>query len=88
MKELEKCGASEKLKPHALSSYIEDEKIQSMIASVNSRIGHIKHSRSWMFRKRTLDRLIFKTTHHLPRELGESYSSLRVNKEYLKIRKG
>lgn len=88
VQKLEKCGTSEKLKPHVLSSYIEDEKIQSMIASVNSRIGHIKHSRSWMFRKRVLEKLIFKTTHHLPRELSESYSTLRVNKKYLKIIKG
>jgi len=87
IKKLEKDYTNLKFRPHPLAPYMEDEKLLSMIASVNSRIGHIKHSRSWMFRKKTLDKLIFATTDHLPRELGESYSFLRANKRYSKIRK-
>ena len=87
VKKLERLGVGEKLRRHPLSSYIEDENTQSLIASVNSRIGHIKHSRSWMFRKKTLKKLISKTTQHLPEELGGSYSALKVNERFSKIRK-
>ncbi len=87
IKKLEECGVSEKLRCHPLSFYTEDEALRSMISSVNSRLGHIKHSRSWLFRKKTLEKLMFKTTNHIPDELGGSYSALKVNRTFQKIKR-
>ncbi len=87
VKKLEKHGVSENFKSHQLSSYIEDKNVQRMVSSVNSRLGHIKHSKTWTFRKKTLEKLAFKMTHHLPHELGGSHSLLKINKKFQKIKR-
>lgn len=87
IKKLECHEVNESFKPHPLSSYIEDEDLKSMISSVNSRLGHIKHAKSWMFRKQTLEKLASKMTDYLPDELGGSYSVLKIDKKFMKIRK-
>lgn len=87
IRKLEKIGLDTRFKPHQLGPYIEDEKSSKLIASVNSRIGHVKHSKSWLLRKRTLERLLLKTKQFIPEELGESYSPLKINKKFLKVKK-
>ena len=87
VQKLEEYGIRENVKSHPLGSYIEDENVQSMIASVNSRLGHIKHAQSWTFRKKTLEKLTCKMTNYLPEELGGSHSLLKVNKKFSKLKR-
>ncbi len=77
-------------KAHILSPKIPSRKLMQALARVNSRLGCLRHARSYLLRKESLDRFIRDTTENadLPPELGEPWRLWKTKRDYTKIRSG
>jgi hypothetical protein len=75
-------------KGHLLSPKIPSRELNQSLARVNSRLGHLRHARSFRLRKDSVERFLRDTTENLdlPRELGEPWCPWKVKRDYTKIR--
>ena len=77
---------TEKLHPLAIES--SNKKAQRELARVNSRLGYLKHARSYRMRKESLDTLIHSKTDFSdpPDEFFQKWHPIKIKKGYQSIR--
>lgn len=88
LRELENSVFPEAYRPHPLAPRLVPKNIKQSLASVNSRLGILQHSRSFLMRKQTLDYFIKKTTenYNLPDDFASHYCPYEIKKGYRSIK--
>jgi RNA-directed DNA polymerase len=88
LKQLEKSKFLEPEKPHCLAPFLPKQALVQELASVNSRAGSLGHSKSYLFRKHSLELFIKKTTtpYDIPKEFTDPWCPFKLKKGYRAIR--
>jgi hypothetical protein len=80
--ELEKFRESTRLRPHTVAHLVPKRRLVTLLASINSRLGSLLHTRSHTFRRATLERL-FSKAKWLRRSflIKKGYRALRLKRK-------
>ncbi len=87
LRKLESLGLPVPRRPHPLAPLINAKDAIQNLASINSRLGILVHSRSFLVRKQALEHFIARTTlnHELPRDFADHWCPYRIKKGYRAI---
>lgn len=88
VRKLRSVGNPKPYRPNQLAPLIRETKIAREMASVNSRIGILIHSRSFLLRKQTLERFVWESTlnNSLPADFASHWCTFLIKKGYRSIK--
>ncbi len=75
-------------KPHPLAIESSQRELQRKLAKINSRLGYLKHSKSYQLRKKSLDTFVHSKTEfaELPDEFCQKWCPIKIKKGYQSIK--
>jgi len=85
-RENEECLIS--YRPHPLALSLQPTEMKEALASINSRLGILVHSRSYLMRKQALETFIKKNTTNvdMPADFADHWCPFKVKKGYRAIK--
>lgn len=89
LRKLENTEQPPSYRPHPLAPLLPSKEINHHLASINSRLGILVHSRSFLMRKKALEHFIIKTTenHDMPADFASHWCPYQIKKGYRSIKK-
>lgn len=88
LRKLESLGPPIPHRPHQLAPLIRSPETIQRLASINSRLGILVHSHSFLMRRQALERFVAKTTlnHDLPKDFADHWCPYSIKKGYRAIK--
>ena len=85
---LENTNLFSKKKLHPLAIESSEKELQKKVAKINSRLGYLKHARSYQLRRKSLDMFVHSKTEfaELPDEFCQKWCPVKIKKGYPSIK--